>query len=201
MSDASLLEAGAQRRRSARSLARIAAVVCACLLVSLLVFRSTHGAFASTTSNAGNTITAGTVNLTDDDAGSAMFSVSGVGPGDTMQHCITVTYTGTLASADIRMYGASGGTGLAQYLDTTIEVGTGGSFASCTGFSAQATLYTGTLATFATTDTDWASGLAAFSTSSSPASRTFRITLGVEDNNSAQGLTATPTFTWEAQNT
>jgi hypothetical protein len=28
-----------------------------------------------------------------------------------------------------------------------------------------------------------------------------RVTLTLEDNNAAQGLTATPTFTWEAQNT
>ena len=184
----------------ARSFARLTAVILALLLVSVLVFRSSRGAFATTTANAGSSISAGTVSLVDDDAGSALINTSSMVPADSIVRCIAVTYQGSIATAAVRLYGTLGGTGLGTYLDATIEVGSGGAFGNCTGFSPSATIFSGTLATFASAHTDWSTGVPAFTTSATPTTKTFRFTLTLEDNNSAQGLTAAPTFTWEAQN-
>ena len=78
-------------------------------------------------------------------------------------------------------------------------------FPSCTGFTSQATVYTGTLANFAGTKNSFASGVAAF-----PGAQTqwnqndtlvYRFTLTVQDNNNASGqTTGVHSFTWEAQN-
>ena len=201
MAEPAVTPARSELAPRARSFARLAAMVLACLLVSLLVFRSSRGAFATTTANSGNSIAAGTVDLVDDDSGSALITVSAMKPADSVVRCITVTYQGSLAAATIRLYGTSGGTGLGTYLDTTIEEGTGGAFGDCTGFSAASTVFSGTLAGFAAAHTGFSNGAAAFTTSSTPTARTFRFTLTLEDNNAAQGLTALPTFTWEAQST
>ena len=84
-------------------------------------------------------------------------------------------------------------------LDTTIEIGTGGSFGDCTGFTPTATLFNNTLENFAATHTDWASGLATFTAAANPTSRTFRITVEVQDNPLAQGSTSTADFVFETQ--
>jgi hypothetical protein len=129
-----------------------------------------------------------------------MFSVTDMKPGDTAINCIVVTYSGSLTPADVNLYGSTGGSGLDAYLNTTVEIGTGGSFGDCTGFTATSTLFSGTLASFGATYTNWATGLAAWSPASTPDSRTFKFTVSLQDDNSAQGLDATATFTWEAQN-
>ncbi len=179
---------------------RYAAALLSLLLVSALVINTSRAAFSDTTANAANSWAAGTVIITDDDSGSAMFSVSDMTPGQTVTNCIVVTYSGSLVPADVKIYGSTGGTGLDAYLNTTVEIGTGGSFGNCTGFTTTSTLYSGTLASFASTYTNWATGLAAWSPASTPDSRTFKFTVTLQDNNAAQGLDATGTFTWEAQN-
>jgi hypothetical protein len=179
---------------------RYAAALLSLLMVSVLVVTASRAAFSDTTDNAANSWAAGTVTITDDDSGSAMFSVTAMKPGQTVTNCIAVTYSGTLTPADVKLYGSTGGTGLDAYLDTTVEIGTGGSFGDCTGFTTSSTLFSGTLASFASTYTNWASGLAAWSPASTPESRTFKFTMTLQDDNSAQGLDATATFTWEAQN-
>lgn len=88
---------------------------------------------------------------------------------------------------------------LAPYLDTTIEIGTGGSFGDCTGFTPTSTLYTGTLDNYSTTHTSWATGLAAFTAAVNPTAQTFRFTVDVQNDPAAQSLTANADFTWEAQ--
>src|SRR5712691_2362219 len=75
-------------------------------LMSTLVGIGTFSAFSSTTSNSNNQFASGAVILSDNDAGAAMYSVSGKKPGDSVQACITLTYTGTLA-ADVKLYTAS----------------------------------------------------------------------------------------------
>ena len=120
-------------------------------------------------------------------------------PGNPIVDCITVTYSGDLTPADIRMYGTSSGA-LAPFLDTTIEIGTGGSFGDCcTGFTPTSTLYTGTLTNYSTTHTNWATGLAAFTAAANPTARTFRFTVDVQNNPAAQSVSASADFTFEAQ--
>jgi hypothetical protein len=166
-------------------------------------------AFSSTTSNDGNVFATGTVTISDNDAGSAMYNVSNKKPNDTVQTCIKLTYTGSLA-ADVHLYTTSSIGALGQYLNLTIDKGTfsgAPAFPSCTGFTADAggPIYSGTLANFASTKTGFATGVPAY-----PGSQTqwnqndtlvYRFTLTVQDNSAAAGTTTgTHSFVWEAQN-
>ena len=175
------------------------AVLASLGFVSILVVTSSRAAFVDTTDNATNTFSAGDVVLDDDDAGGVAFNVANMAPGDSRTRCIEVTYTGSL-TADIHLYGTVGGTGLADYLDVNVAIGSGGSFASCAGFSATSTLFTGTLADFGAAHTDYGSGLGGLNGATDPTSRTYRITVTLEDDNAAQAKSATAGFTWEAQN-
>lgn len=173
------------------------------LLISVLVVRTSDAAFSATTANAGDQWTAGDVVLTDDDSDTAMFSVTNMKPTDTVTECITVTYSGSL-DADVNLYGAiTAGDGLDSYLDVTVRRGSGGSFGDCTGFSSAETVYTGTLAGFAAAHTSYATGAGNWTpTGGGPDDdMTYQFEVTLQDNNAAQGLTTTATFTWEAQNT
>jgi hypothetical protein len=181
------------------STVRITAVVAALLMLTVIVVTRSHASFNATTANGSNSFSTGSVVLTDDDAGSAMFTATGMYPGAPVVNCIKLTYSGTLTPANIRMYATSAGS-LAAYLNATVEVGTGGSFGTCTGFTPTSTIYTGTLTNFSTTYTNWTTGLATFTAASNPTSRTLRFTFDVQNVTAAQASTATATFTWEAQN-
>lgn len=183
---------------------QIAAMLAGMAMVSGLVFQTSSAAFSDTTDNSGNSFTAATVALTDDDAGSALFTMSLMKPGDSSTKCIRVDYDGDIASA-IKLYGTvGGGTSLGTYLDLTINSGTGPvSDGNCASFVAGTEIFNNTLANFASTHANWSNGLADanFVADDAADSRTYQITVALQDNNSAQGLTATGvTFTWEAQN-
>ena len=180
-------------------IARIGAFGVALLMLTVLVVTRSQAAFSDTTANSANSFSTGTVDINDDDSGSAMFTASAMSPGTPIVKCLTVTYAGTLTPADVRMYGTSSGA-LAPYLTTTIEIGSGGSFADCAGFTPSSTIYSGTLSNFSTTYTNWASGLAAYTANSNPTARTLKFTVDVQNTTAAQGQSATATFTFEAQN-
>ena len=148
--------------RYAAALARVAVVMLALVAVSLLVLNSSRAAFSDTADSTGNSLAAGTVDLVDDDAGSAMFTVSNMAPGDSTTECITVTYSGSIADpAAVRVYSGSytDSADLGSFLNLTIEEGSGGSFGDCSGFTLENTIELGsTLATFDATQTDYASG-------------------------------------------
>src|SRR5882724_4502815 len=155
--------------------------------------------------------TAGNLVLTDDDgggaaSGTAMFSATGLVPGSTGTKCITVTYNGNV-SAPVKLYAASPTGTLAQYLDFTVEIGTGGSFADCTGFTSSGFIYSstqpvasaGTLGDFITTRTSYANGVGSWTPTGSAQSRTYRFIYTLQNNSAAMNLSAGVTFTWEAQ--
>ena len=182
--------------------ARLIVPFAALVVVGFLVMGVSRAAFFDTTTNDSNTFDAGTVVLVDDDTGSAMFNASVMGGGDSLTECIEVTYDGSITPADVVLYVAAGGltgTGLDDYLSLTVERGTGGSFADCTGFSGSS-IYSGTLDGFAATYTDFASGVGSWTANSTGDSQVYRFTVTLQDDNAAQGLNATATFTWEAQN-
>lgn len=179
-------------------LIRATSIATALLAVTMLTVSRSEAAFSDTADNSANSFGTGTVVLTDDDTGTAMFTATNMSPGSPVVECIAVTYSGDQLPAPVRLYGSTTGT-LDTYLNTTIEVGTGGSFGDCTGFTPTSTLFNNTLANFAATHTDWASGLATFTAAANPTSRTFRFTIEVQDNPAAQGDTATADFTFEAQ--
>ncbi len=91
-----------------------------------MAFQRTGAAFSATTDNTGNAFVAGTVTLTDNDSGTAMFNVPNMTLNDSAVGCIEVTYSGTLDPL-VKTYGAStAGDGLEDYLDLTIEGGPDG---------------------------------------------------------------------------
>ena len=190
------VENDGSRKRPAAMFWVLAATV---LLTTAFIVTASLAAFSDTTDNSGNNWSAGTVILTDDDAGSAMFIVSDMAPLATVTECIVVTYSGSLLPADVNLYGVSGGTGLDAYLDVTVEEGSGGIFGNCAGFTPTSTIFTGTLTSFAATHTNFATGAGAWNPAANPESRTYQFTVTLQDNNAAQGLNATATFTWEAQ--
>ena len=185
--------------RIVRSLLLRTGVPLGLLISALLVWQTSTAAFSATTANGSNSWAAGTVAISDDDNGSAMFSATGLKPGDTGTKCILVTYGGTLGSA-VKLYGVASG-GLAQYLDLTVEQGTGGTSSGCGSFAAESTLYNGTLSGFATAAGTYASGLGSWTPGAAGATKAYRFTYSLRNDNAAQGLSASATFTWEAQNT
>ncbi len=171
------------------------------LAVGALASVGIGASFTSQTSNPANAWASGSVTLGDDDAGAVMFGATGISPGATGSRCLTVSYTGTLPTT-VKLYvpSSSDPLSVAQYLDLTIQEGTGGGFGSCASFTPSSTLYSGTLATLATTHTDYTNGVGAWAPAS-PASRTFRITytLNAATPANTQGATASATFQWESQ--
>lgn len=163
-------------------------------------------AFSSTTTNPGNSFAAGSVNIGDNDTGTALYDVSNRKPGDTATGCITVTYTGSLP-ATVKLYRSAfaGGTGLDSYLDVTVTRGTGTS-ADCSDFapsSSGSSVYTGTLGAFGTS---FAGGIALAGGSGASAwarndAVTYRFSVQLRDEAAANGLVSgTHSFIWEAQN-
>lgn len=163
-------------------------------------------AFSSTTTNPGNSFAAGSVNIGDNDAGTALYNVSNRKPGDTATGCIKVTYTGSLP-ATVKLYRSAfaGGTGLDSYLDVTVTRGSGTS-ADCSDFapsSSGSSVYTGTLGAFGTS---FAGGIALTGGSGASAwsqndAVTYRFSVQLRDDNAANGLVSgAHSFIWEAQN-
>ena len=88
-------------------------------------------------------------------------------------------------------------------MNLTVRRGSGGAFGDCTGFSSTEVVYSGTLDGFTTAHTNFATGAGSWApTGGAPNDdMTYEFTVSLQDNNAAQGLSATATFTWEAQNT
>jgi len=184
-------------------------VLCVGALGSLAAM-SVFGAFSATTTNAGNEITAGTVTIGDNDAGEALYTLTGAKPGDSVSKCIKVTYTGSL-DADVHLYTTSTIGPLGQYVDLTITPGSQSSstFPDCSGFTADAggPVYSGTLQEFGTAKNSYANGVV-----DNPGTSTkwvtedsvvYKVTATLQSSapDAAQGLTTgAHTFTWEARN-
>jgi hypothetical protein len=191
----------AARRRPDGVVMVACAVVVGLLGSGLMVWQGTAAVFSSTTSNASNAWTAGSVTLADDDTGSALFSATGLVPGSTGSNCITVTYSGNVATT-VKLYASASAdaSSVAQYLDLTIQEGTGGGFGSCGSFSAGSTIYSGTLSTFTSTKTAYGSGVGSWAPSSS-STKVYKITytLNASTPSAKQGTSTTATFQWESQ--
>ncbi len=185
-----------------RRIAVPAAITSGLLLSGLLVWHTSYAAFTASTSNNANTFGAGSVSLTDNKNGTAMFTAATLKPGSTDSQCITVNYTGNVAST-VKLSaaytdGTAASTGLAPYLDFTVQE---------IGLTDNCTSPTGTLTAIDGADTTLATkvtgGLAAPGASlgwspSSSESKRYRFTYTLQDNNAAQSKTASVGFTWTA---
>jgi hypothetical protein len=192
------------RRRSLNTLAlQLSALALAFVLVAILVVTSSRQAFVAQNDNIANQVSSAAIALSDNDASTAMFAnVAGLMPGTDTDSCITVTYTGTVDPTAVQLYASGVPTGtLAPYLNLTVDMGaaTGAAFRDCTGFTATTNVYTGTLSTFAAAHTGYTTGVPTWDPAGTGESRTFRFRLQVQDNQAAQGLSATFGFSWETR--
>jgi hypothetical protein len=187
-----------------------AVVATAVLALASLGTTWTLASFTAARTVGGSTFTAGTVSVTDNDAGSALLAMSVAKPGDIATSCMRVTYTGT-GAARIRLYGTTGGTGLDGYLTLVVTRGTNtsGTFGNCGGFTPDTTnhighgngvIYNGTLAGFADSSVAATMDPSAGSpeTWTNGESHDFRFFVSLGNSDAAQGKTATQSFTWEA---
>jgi predicted ribosomally synthesized peptide with SipW-like signal peptide len=188
--------------RPRRVLSSILVVGC----VGLVAGAGTFAAFSATSLNAGNTFAAGTVQLSDNDAGSSMYGVTNRVPGNSVTTCIRVTYSGTLA-ADVKLYSPTSVDTVDQYLDLTVDKGSmpaGTAFPNCTGFSSESTIFTGTVNAFKSSNGSYGAGIAANPGAQSRWNQNdtlvYRFTVTLQNSLAAQGLTSTTAFTWEARN-
>lgn len=184
---------------------RLAVLLVAFVATSLVWSGGTFSSFNRTSSMPGNSVRAGTVVISDNDAGTALLSASGLMPGASTTTCLRVTYSGNAAST-VRLYGTIGGTGLATYLTLTVTRGTFSGTpgaGSCTGFTADSgggVLYNSTLGSFPTTTGTAINDPAASWTNGD--SRGYKLTLTLPSGvaSAAQGKTATADFIWLAVN-
>jgi Camelysin metallo-endopeptidase len=180
-------------------------------IVAAVTGTGTYAAFSGTTANPSNAF-AGTVTISDNDAGGSLLSLSNATPGNSSTGCIKITYSGSL-NANVHLYGSSTGS-LPSYLTLTVTRGTDSSpsFASCSNFTADSTnyigsgagvIYSGNLSAFPSTY----GGGVVDPTSGSPATwstsnaHSYKFVVTVQNNAAAQGLSSTASFTWEARNT
>lgn len=192
------------RRRSLMLIAIILGV----LLSGAIVLTASRAAFSAQTSNSANSFEAGTVTLTDDDTGLAMFTVTNMAPDDpAIVRCIEVSYQGTIPDAgEVRLYsgGLTDSGSLAAELDITVDIGTGSTTLNdCTNFSFASTIFTtNTLAAFHAAHSNYTSGVVAWNPVGTPETRTFRLTVDLpsDADNAVQGDSVTSlVFTWEVQ--
>ena len=191
----------ARRSRTGKLFGSLAAVA----LVGVVGFVGTRAAISDTTDNPGNQFNAGAIELVDNDAGTYMYQVNNVQPGDSISRCIRVSYTGTLDSA-VTLFMGTPIDSLGPYIDMSVDVGTqaSSSFPTCTGFASSANLYTGTLSDFQATHPDVATGLGYSPNGASPwtdgDSVVYRVTLTLQ--NAARGpgedFSGTHTYSWQA---
>ena len=196
--------ATARRPRTRRARTRSATVLAATgalVLAVAFVWQSASAGFTDSTTAVRPAVATGTVVLADDDKEGKLFSFTGLTPGQSAgTRCIAVTSTGT-APADVRLYatGASTSLGLSSWLDVTVQIGTGGAYAGCSGFKAAAVVYSGRLASFPANS--WSAGKASWNTNGGADTRTYQVTVGLAADapKSVQGGSAGATFVWEAQ--
>jgi predicted ribosomally synthesized peptide with SipW-like signal peptide len=193
--------AGADLRRDMRSLLsfKVLASVAALSLFAAVGGWGTYSAFTDTTQSSGSTFSSGTVHITDDDAGSALFALTGLVPGVQALKCINVTNAGDVAFSNVALSAATSGA-LAGALQVTIDKGTGatgGAASSCANFTSTVTgLVSGLLNALPTSaspaddSSSWAVG----------ATRSYRVTVKLDPlaASTYQGKTASLDLTWTA---
>ncbi len=185
---------------------RLAAIGAALLVVALMIISASRAPFTASTNNSANSVAAGTVTLTDDDSGSAMFSISDIVPGQSEERCILVSYGGAVANpAPVKLYSSGyADTGdFADYLNVTIDEGTGAITGDCSGFVLENTIVSGgNLSAFDAAHVDYATGAGVWDPASTPETKSYRVTLQLDPltPDAEQGeAVSNLVFTWEVQ--
>ncbi|WP_433304681.1 hypothetical protein ACQP2F_15845 [Actinoplanes sp. CA-030573] len=175
-------------------------------MASVVVTHPTSAAFREDIENGPNVLDSGTVQLTNDSAGSFFANLADLGPGDSGAECIKLVYKGSLPASSIRMYADTGAdSGLGNWLKFTVDLGTSGPAASrsCN----EAPSFGGAIVNLASAvqasrlPTDFADGYLCGSNVSANQNAWFRIayTLDVATPDSAQGTSIAVKWVWEAR--
>lgn len=162
----------------ASKIAVAAATPIAILAASAMVWQSSQAAFSGTTRNSGNDWSTGSISLTDDDAGSARFQVANMTPAQTATKCITVTANASVPGL-VKAYvvnPVASPQRLEDHVFVSVNAGSGGSFASCTGFVSQSEIIPRTSLSALAAYDDYASGVGGWSVPAGTQSRTYEIT-------------------------
>jgi hypothetical protein len=136
----------------------------------------------------------GSIPLTDDDGGSALFAADRMVPGRPVTNCLTVTYAGAADAGTVRLVAEDVAGPLASSLTVRVEVGTGGRFGDCAGFAGN-TIYSGTLGGLSGGAAD-RPGIAAGWAPRANQARTYRVSATVTGDAAAQGRAASAQLTW-----
>lgn len=185
---------------TARTTARSLATAIALLIVSILVITRSRAALSTQSADADVSLVAGSVELSDDDSGTSLFSVEDMVPGRPERDCIVVSYEGNVVPVIVHLSTEAEGP-LASLLRVQVQRGSGGSFHDCAGFTPTETVYEGTLSDLS----GRASGVEAFTVDESPHTETFRFSFTLTDvpDTPADGspedqASASARFVWEA---
>lgn len=162
----------------------------------------TWAAFSATTTNPGNSFDSGTVIISDNDSGSAMFAVTGVVPGSTGNTCMKVSYTGSL-EATIKVYAGNVSNTFSDDFTITIDKSDAGSddFQDCTGFAGGNVTNLVTDSTVGNLPTNYAGGYTLDAAATNPTHWYIRVTyeLDAGAGNGDQGKSAEFDIVFEAR--
>ncbi len=167
----------------------LAVAAAALLLPAVGVLSATQAQAAGQAQTAGPGVS---VSLTDDSGGQALFPGVRLTPGVTRSTCLSIDASGAATGEQVVLAAQSVTGGLAPWIQVDVEVGSGGGHGSCTGFSGSS-VFTGTLAALGTPTGD---GYPTGWYPATVATRTFRITVQVQNNRAALGQSAAATFSW-----
>lgn len=188
--------------------AAAAATPVAVIAAAALIWQSSYAAFSGTTRNSGNDWATGSVTLTDDDAGASRFQIGSMTPMASGTQCIKVTSNASVAGT-VKGYAVNPVTspqGLENHIKVVVKSGTGGSFASCTGFEEGEVVIPGaTLAQLAAFNS-YDSAIGGWDVAAGTETRTYSITwtfdttdLNQTQINQLQGAHTGIDFQWELQ--
>jgi hypothetical protein len=181
----------------------------AVLLAGVMVWQGSDAAFTAETYNAGNNWAAGSVAISNDGTGGAMFSLNNVTPSATGSHCIVVTTDADVAGTVKTYLQNNISDGLQNNITMKIEMGTGGSYSDCTGFTATATEDTQTMASLFASHSTYGNGILPWVPPGDSAthSRTYKFTWTFDTTdlteaqiNDLMGKSVRTDIEWEIQN-
>jgi hypothetical protein len=187
----------------------VVGIVLALLVSTAIVWQSSHANFTSKTVNPGNSFSAGSVLVTDNKNGTALFSLTGLRPGDSGDQCIQVTYQGTLTGATINFYVdnyADNSTAGAWGTAIKLTVTTGGGTCPVGSITGASTPIVDKTLPFLNTTYDYPAGssMYAWNNPATNAIRPYNIhyqvlaTLADDGTGGIQGKTASLDLVWEA---
>jgi hypothetical protein len=193
-----------------RRIVSLSVAPAAILLAGLLVWQGSNAAFTATTRSSGNSWSTGQVTLTDDDLGAAAITIQHMLPMQTGSKCIVVT-SGSNVAGQVRTYIANlspSAQHIESYIQLQVQVGTGGTFTSCTGFVADAGgPAASSVAAFAAASSNYASGVNPWNTTGAAGEKkTYKLiwtfntsSLTQQQVDALQGGTISADVVWELQ--